>query len=283
MTVCGFFFFFQAEDGIRDATVTGVQTCALPISRGLCRHRRSRSRRGPVGPPDRRLLAWPRERLGPEPRALQGQRHRRGADFGSSRLGDRAILAWLTPSSSLAQDATLSRSRSRVRIPPGSPRRSSSLARSRSMKSMVRRLQPVGRMTLALAALLVLGTLAVDARPVAAQSTERHSGTVVSVDTAARSLVMNELVQEGRPRQLVVRVPGGAPVVVSDRIPDEQVLRFDAVFVERSIDLSDVRPGDFVVIEGRARGDAAAAGKVIVTLRSTGSAPAAAPAARPRP
>src|SRR6266542_4054387 len=26
------FFFFQAEDGIRDATVTGVQTCALQIS-----------------------------------------------------------------------------------------------------------------------------------------------------------------------------------------------------------------------------------------------------------
>src|SRR5207244_9166901 len=29
---CVFFFFFQAEDGIRDDLVTGVQTCALPIS-----------------------------------------------------------------------------------------------------------------------------------------------------------------------------------------------------------------------------------------------------------
>src|SRR2546429_4524701 len=28
---CFFFFFFQAEDGIRDVAVTGVQTCALPI------------------------------------------------------------------------------------------------------------------------------------------------------------------------------------------------------------------------------------------------------------
>src|SRR2546425_5244832 len=28
-----FFFFFQAEDGIRDKLVTGVQTCALPIYR----------------------------------------------------------------------------------------------------------------------------------------------------------------------------------------------------------------------------------------------------------
>src|SRR5206468_5771584 len=27
-----FFFFFQAEDGIRDLIVTGVETCALPIS-----------------------------------------------------------------------------------------------------------------------------------------------------------------------------------------------------------------------------------------------------------
>src|SRR5690554_770059 len=33
LTLCRlFYFFFQAEDGIRDADVTGVQTCALPIS-----------------------------------------------------------------------------------------------------------------------------------------------------------------------------------------------------------------------------------------------------------
>src|SRR2546429_4228727 len=33
VSVCTFFFFFfQAEDGIRDVAVTGVQTCALPIS-----------------------------------------------------------------------------------------------------------------------------------------------------------------------------------------------------------------------------------------------------------
>src|SRR5882757_10178923 len=34
MTKILFFFFFQAEDGIRDIGVTGVQTCALPISLG---------------------------------------------------------------------------------------------------------------------------------------------------------------------------------------------------------------------------------------------------------
>src|SRR5207245_7043931 len=33
--LCRCVFFFQAEDGIRDATVTGVQTCALPIFRVL--------------------------------------------------------------------------------------------------------------------------------------------------------------------------------------------------------------------------------------------------------
>src|SRR5260221_7729097 len=37
-----FFFFFQAEDGIRDHCVTGVQTCALPISLA---HRRPARRR----------------------------------------------------------------------------------------------------------------------------------------------------------------------------------------------------------------------------------------------
>ena len=31
-------FFFQAEDGIRDADVTGVQTCALPISNLKANH-----------------------------------------------------------------------------------------------------------------------------------------------------------------------------------------------------------------------------------------------------
>src|SRR2546422_7395263 len=65
-----FFFFFQAEDGIRDVAVTGVQTCALPISRpgrvearsGARRLRGDRGRRGPAvdrreGPPPGRSEA----------------------------------------------------------------------------------------------------------------------------------------------------------------------------------------------------------------------------------
>src|SRR5205085_3421935 len=43
-----FFFFFQAEDGIRDLTVTGVQTCALPI---LLRRRRFLRRHPPARRP----------------------------------------------------------------------------------------------------------------------------------------------------------------------------------------------------------------------------------------
>src|SRR2546429_3381540 len=41
----GGFIFFQAEDGIRDVAVTGVQTCALPIStEGLTLLRRVRAK-----------------------------------------------------------------------------------------------------------------------------------------------------------------------------------------------------------------------------------------------
>src|SRR5260221_8206210 len=41
-----YFFFFQAEDGIRDHCVTGVQTCALPIfPRGEAHLRRARPQR----------------------------------------------------------------------------------------------------------------------------------------------------------------------------------------------------------------------------------------------
>src|SRR2546430_5025077 len=47
-------FFFQAEDGIRDLTVTGVQTCALPI---FGRERGTDCLRGPAGcPPGLEIL-----------------------------------------------------------------------------------------------------------------------------------------------------------------------------------------------------------------------------------
>src|SRR5207253_7389904 len=45
-----FFFFFQAEDGIRDGHVTGVQTCALPISSHLRFSSSQSTRAGGMGP-----------------------------------------------------------------------------------------------------------------------------------------------------------------------------------------------------------------------------------------
>src|SRR5437762_14310024 len=53
MLCFSFFFFFQAEDGIRDTSVTGVQTCALPISAGRG-HVPSRSGDGQAPPRSRR-------------------------------------------------------------------------------------------------------------------------------------------------------------------------------------------------------------------------------------
>src|SRR5205823_13944084 len=45
------FFFFQAEDGIRDKLVTGVQTCALPIWPASARLSTRRDEAGPAGRP----------------------------------------------------------------------------------------------------------------------------------------------------------------------------------------------------------------------------------------
>src|SRR5256885_5748341 len=53
-----FFFFFQAEDGIRDYKVTGVQTCALPIcpARGVSLSGMGTALAGYVGPVSRPLF-----------------------------------------------------------------------------------------------------------------------------------------------------------------------------------------------------------------------------------
>src|SRR5207253_8428111 len=44
-----YFFFFQAEDGIRDGHVTGVQTCALPISGEIAGQTVAVTGCGPIG------------------------------------------------------------------------------------------------------------------------------------------------------------------------------------------------------------------------------------------
>src|SRR3989440_4504934 len=74
-----FFFFFQAEDGIRDLIVTGVQTCALPISwrGGSDRGKAARASPGQCPPPPRRRVgsrASPRRRWFPASGRTDGRR-----------------------------------------------------------------------------------------------------------------------------------------------------------------------------------------------------------------
>src|SRR3989440_1690931 len=65
------FFFFQAEDGIRDLIVTGVQTCALPISRDRNRWHAAAGY-GSVAPPARGRVPWRPDRAAPGPRPSIG-------------------------------------------------------------------------------------------------------------------------------------------------------------------------------------------------------------------
>src|SRR5690349_23913664 len=87
---CFLFFFFQAEDGIRDLYVTGVQTCALPI----CRPHLLPGRVVPLLQPDaahvwvarRRLLAarcQARGRLAPR---SEERRVGKSVDLGGRRI-----------------------------------------------------------------------------------------------------------------------------------------------------------------------------------------------------
>src|SRR2546426_9172817 len=74
------FFFFQAEDGIRDYKVTGVQTCALPIwifQIGISR-----------GDSDHDLARGARER---RPAEVRVQHHTRGVDHRHERGGGEAL------------------------------------------------------------------------------------------------------------------------------------------------------------------------------------------------
>src|SRR6266446_9001316 len=90
------FFFFQAEDGIRDYKVTGVQTCALPICRrGPARGTLVHGRRAEV-PPHAVEPAQRADRRGPRDRARGGARPRRAADRAASGMDPRAAAPFLS-------------------------------------------------------------------------------------------------------------------------------------------------------------------------------------------
>src|SRR5688572_32098926 len=113
LSVTTVYFFFQAEDGIRDLTVTGVQTCALPISH--------RERPGLAGlrhadhAHERRradLHAHRRQRLRRDRRHDRHARHRHRSEEHTSELQSQSNLVcrllleqknltWTSPSSTL--------------------------------------------------------------------------------------------------------------------------------------------------------------------------------------
>src|SRR5690606_40165559 len=84
-------FFFQAEDGIRDFHVTGVQTCALPIS--YCSHTQRRDDRS--GPPSILSSASAMSVCGtsPEPSGagFAGSTHGRSYSGALSRSEERRV------------------------------------------------------------------------------------------------------------------------------------------------------------------------------------------------
>src|SRR3984893_5673488 len=82
--------FFQAEDGIRDGHVTGVQTCALPIC--------GAARLAPAGPAGH---ARPPQRGAPRPQGLQEHKPRTGVRCaGRTERGSDAVRRTNTPGSS---------------------------------------------------------------------------------------------------------------------------------------------------------------------------------------
>src|SRR6266705_5478430 len=95
ITIMYFFFFFQAEDGIRDRTVTGVQTCALPIFRGAEQRRPVdglRGVRGLEGPDAARQPVLERQVVGEAPEQRLTEMHvgldQAGQDDAAAAIAD---------------------------------------------------------------------------------------------------------------------------------------------------------------------------------------------------
>src|SRR2546429_7199887 len=90
------FFFFQAEDGIRDVAVTGVQTCALPIFDGLRCTRSSGPRFGAhleLFAAGRVVLVAPGIGIAP-PRVREGAYVRGGSRSEERRVGKECRSRW---------------------------------------------------------------------------------------------------------------------------------------------------------------------------------------------
>src|SRR5260370_23816530 len=128
-------FFFQAEDGIRDSSVTGVQTCALPISfinkKGGAVYESGAGIGSPqISPRERRCGCrvtpaswWEPRRLGARPAksAGKGRRHPRNGRFNARARRSRPRAAHLRGSDAAAGREEFVRSETSGQIRPGRP------------------------------------------------------------------------------------------------------------------------------------------------------------------
>ncbi len=96
----------------------------------------------------------------------------------------------------------------------------------------------------------------------------RRAGTIVAVDPAARTLVMEEMGVAGRLQRLTVEVAPDARVVRSERSAAREAVDPASPFTVTSIGVAGLHPGDFVVIESLPGTQAEVATSVDVTFRA---------------
>src|SRR5687768_18375423 len=98
-------FFFQAEDGIRDVAVTGVQTCALPI----CIRSADRRAGGVLWRDSRPGSAWPGSPAADRKSGVEGK----GVDIGGGRISNKKrkkgveAKGWISISTSFTSSSGL--------------------------------------------------------------------------------------------------------------------------------------------------------------------------------
>jgi len=94
----------------------------------------------------------------------------------------------------------------------------------------------------------------------------RSSGVVLSVDPRARQLVLEDRGAAGEAARLRIELAPDARVLLSER--EDQPADPSRPFKDTTIDLSDVRRGDYVVVERRGPEGKALARSVVVTFRA---------------
>jgi hypothetical protein len=118
------------------------------------------------------------------------------------------------------------------------------------------------------ALLLVACLPAAAASPASAGDRARHSGLVSTVDPATRTVVLEELAEEGKPRQLEVKVAAQARLLLAERTVDALAPDRLGPFIDRPLDLADVQRGDFVTVEGTVAGRELVADALTVAARA---------------